>query len=87
MFNSKFFAKIYKSFELEWQRMVFNVATFKCKIIAKKQAKRQKNTKFVQNKAKGAKIFWTVFIAYVHFLLMKKIPSGISDNVSIFIVA
>ena len=60
MFNCKFFAKIYKSFELEWQRMVFNVATFKCKIIAKKQAKRQKNTKLVQNKAKGAKIFLTV---------------------------
>ena len=61
MFNCKFFAKIYKSFELEWQRMVFNVATFKCKIIAKKQAKRQKNTKLVQNKAKGAKIFLTVY--------------------------
>ena len=57
MFNCKFFAKIYKSFELEWQRMVFNVATFKCKIIAKKQAKRQKNTKLVQNKTKGAKNF------------------------------
>ena len=62
MFNCKFFAKIYKSFELEWQRMVFNVATFKCKIIAKKQAKRQKNTKLVQNKAKGAKIFLTVYV-------------------------
>ena len=60
MFNCKFFAKIYKSFELEWQRMIFNVATFKCKNIAKKQAKRQKNTKLVQNKAKGAKIFLTV---------------------------
>ena len=60
MFNCKFFAKIYKSFELEWQRMVFNVATFKCNIIAKKQAKRQKNTKLLQNKAKGAKIFLTV---------------------------
>ena len=40
--------------------MIFNVATFKCKNIAKKQAKRQKNTKLVQDKAKGAKIFLTV---------------------------
>ena len=40
--------------------MIFDLATFKCKNIAKKQAKRQKNTKLVQNKAKGAKIFLTV---------------------------
>ena len=40
--------------------MISNVTTFKCKNIAKKQAKRQKNTKLVQNKAKGAKIFLTV---------------------------
>ena len=60
MFNCNFFAKIYKSFQLEWQRMILNLATFKCKNVAKKQAKRQKNTKLVQNKAKGAKIFLTV---------------------------
>ena len=60
MFNCNFFAKIYKSFQLELQRMIFDFATFKCKNIAKKQAKRQKNTKLVQNKAKGAKIFLTV---------------------------
>ena len=60
MFNCNFFAKNYKIYELEWQRLIFNVASFKCKNIAKKQAKRQKNTKLVQNKAKGAKIFLTV---------------------------
>ena len=41
--------------------MIFNLATFTCKNIVRKQAKRQKNTKLVQNKAKGAKIFLTVF--------------------------
>ena len=61
MFNCNFFAKIHKIFQLELQRMIFDLATFKCKNVAKKQAKRQKNTKLVQNKAKGAKIFLTVF--------------------------
>ena len=42
-------------------KLLFNMATFKCKNIAKKQAKRQKKTtKLVQNKVKGAKIFLTV---------------------------
>ena len=45
MFNCNVFAKNYKTFELEWQRMIFNVAIFKCENIVKKTGKETKKHK------------------------------------------